>query len=120
MKFAELLTAEQVQRVHEASLWVLENVGILAHNPKARAVFKAHGCSVGDDGLVTFPPAVVERYMKVCPHSFTFRGRDPRFDHTIPDDGPAVVTGSSAPNVIDPVTGVERRAPPPTSRPSPT
>jgi len=27
MKFAELLTAEQVQRVHDASLWVLENVG---------------------------------------------------------------------------------------------
>ena len=67
MKFAEVLTAEQVQRVHEASLWVLENVGILAHNPKARAVFKAHGCSVGDDGLVTFPPAVVERHMKVVP-----------------------------------------------------
>jgi trimethylamine---corrinoid protein Co-methyltransferase len=110
MKYAELLTAEQVKRVHEASLWVLENVGILAHNPKAHQVFKSHGCSVDDHGLVKFPPAVVDRYMKACPPSFTFRGRDPRFDHTIPDDGPAFVTGSSAPNVVDPLTGVERRA----------
>jgi trimethylamine---corrinoid protein Co-methyltransferase len=110
MKFAELLTAEQVQRVHDASLWVLESVGILAHNPKAREVFARHGCFVGDEGLVKFPPALVESYMKVCPSSFTFHGRDPQFDRTIPDDGPAVVTGSSAPNVIDPVTGVERRA----------
>ena len=46
----------------------------------------------------------------MAPPSFTFRGRDPQFDRTIPDDGPIVVTGSSAPNVVDPVTGVERRA----------
>ena len=46
----------------------------------------------------------------MAPPSFTFRGRDPQYDRTIPDDGPIVVTGSSAPNVVDPVTGVERRA----------
>jgi trimethylamine--corrinoid protein Co-methyltransferase len=110
MKFAELLTADEIQRVHDASLWVLENVGILAHHPGAREIFKTHGCSVDENGLVKFPPNVVERYMKVVPPSFTFRGRDPRFDRTIPDDGPVVVTGSSAPNVVDPSTGEERRA----------
>ncbi|MCX6363624.1 MAG: trimethylamine methyltransferase family protein, partial [Actinobacteria bacterium] len=110
MKHAELLTAKQVERVHEASLWVLENVGILAHHAPAREVFKAHGCSVDAVGLVKFPPAVVARYLQVCPTSFTFRGRDPQYDRTIPDCGPVVVTGSSAPNVVDPATGVERRA----------
>ena len=110
MKFAELLTTDQVQRVHDASLWVLENVGILAHYPRARDVFKTHGCSVDENGLVKFPPAVVEQYMKAVPPSYTFRGRDPRYDRTIPDDGPVVVTGSSAPNVVDPLSGVERRA----------
>src|SRR5665647_2160552 len=110
MKHVELLTAKQVERVHEASLWVLENVGILAHHPPAREVFKAHGCSVDADGLVKFPPEVVGTYMQACPTSFTFRGRDPQYDRTIPDCGPVVVTGSSAPNVVDPVTGVERRA----------
>ena len=111
MGFAELLTPEEVRRTHEASLEVLEAVGIVAHNPQAREVFKTHGCRVDDGtGLVRFPAAVVEPYRAMAPPSFTFRGRDPRFDRTIPDDGPVVVTGSSAPNVVDPVTGVERRA----------
>jgi trimethylamine--corrinoid protein Co-methyltransferase len=110
VRHVELLTAKQVERVHEASLWVLENVGILAHHAPACEVFKAHGCNVDADGLVKLPPEVVGTYMQACPASFTFRGRDPQYDRTIPDCGPVVVTGSSAPNVVDPATGVERRA----------
>jgi len=111
MRLVELLTPAQVQRTHEASLEVLETVGVLAHHPQARALLKRHGCRVDDEsGLVTFPAALVEERLKAVPSSFTFRGRDPRFDRTIPDDGPIVVTGSSAPNVIDPASGVERRA----------
>ena len=36
-------------------------------------------------------------------------GRDPQFDRTLPGDRPVIVTASSAPNVIDPHTGEERR-----------
>ena len=108
--FVELLAPEEVERTHEASLEVLESVGILAHHPRAREILAQHGCVVDDDGLVKFPADVVERYRTMAPGSFTFRGRDPRCDRTIPDDGPIVVTGSSAPNVVDPITGVERRA----------
>jgi trimethylamine--corrinoid protein Co-methyltransferase len=111
MRFAELLTKAQVSRTHEASLEVLERAGILVHSDEAREVFARHGCRVErETGLVRLPADVVERYRAMAPASFTFRGRDPRFDRTIPDDGPIVVTGSSAPNVVDPVTGVERRA----------
>jgi trimethylamine--corrinoid protein Co-methyltransferase len=111
MRHVELLTDAEVRRTHEASLEVLETVGILAHFAPAREVFKKHGCLVDDEtGLVRFPAEVTEKYRKMAPPSFTFRGRDPQYDRTIPDDGPIVVTGSSAPNVVDPVTGVERRA----------
>ncbi len=111
MRFVELLTEAEVRRTHEASLEVLDTVGILAHNEQAREVFRRHGCHVdAASGLVKFPSDVVEKYRKMAPHSFTFCGRDPRFDRTIPDDGPIVVTGSSAPNVVDPATRVERRA----------
>ncbi|MDP2778096.1 MAG: trimethylamine methyltransferase family protein, partial [Anaerolineales bacterium] len=46
----------------------------------------------------------------VYPSSFTFYARDPKFDKTIPLDSPVIVTASSAPDIIDPVTGQERRA----------
>ena len=38
-----LLTTDQVQRVHEASLEVLQDVGLLVRNEKARALFGRHG-----------------------------------------------------------------------------
>jgi trimethylamine---corrinoid protein Co-methyltransferase len=109
--FVTLLTPAQVDRVHEASLEILDNVGLLVRNERARQVLKRHGCTVDTETLrVRFPATVVEEFRRQIPPTFTFYGRDPRFDRTIPNDAPVVVTGSSAPNLIDPSTGQERRA----------
>ncbi|HET9588663.1 MAG TPA: trimethylamine methyltransferase family protein [Anaerolineales bacterium] len=111
MSFATLLTQEQVERVHDASLEILENVGLLVRFKPARELFEKHGCKVEEETQrVRFPRAVVENYRKAYPASFTFRGRDPKYDRTIPQDSPVIVTGSSAPDLLDPVTGEERRA----------
>lgn len=109
MSFATLLTQEQVERIHDASLEILEDVGLKVRYEPARELFKQHGCIV-DGERVKFPRAVVEKYRKMVPSTFTFRGRDPKFDKTIPQDSPVIVTASSAPDIIDPVSGVERRA----------
>ncbi|MBK6793488.1 MAG: trimethylamine methyltransferase family protein [Anaerolineales bacterium] len=109
MSFAALLTQEQVERIHDASLEILEEVGLKVRYEPARELFQKHGCSV-DGERVKFPRAVVEKYRKMVPPSFTFHGRDPKFDKTIPQDSPVIVTASSAPDIIDPVTGKERRA----------
>lgn len=109
--YATLLTPEQVERVHDASLEILEKVGMLVRNQRAREIFARHGCPVdGESQIVRFPRAVVEEFRRQMPPRFTFYGRDPRFDRTMPDDSPIIVTGSSAPNVIDAVTGADRRA----------
>ncbi len=109
MSFAALLTQEQVERIHDASLELLEEVGLKVRYEPARELFKQHGCIV-DGERVKFPREVVEKYRKMVPPTFTFHGRDPKFDKTIPQDSPVIVTASSAPDIIDPVTGVERRA----------
>ena len=104
--FAELLTQEQVERIHEASLEILENVGLLVRNEKARTIFAKHGCVVDSEThIVKFPRGVVEEFRAMMPPTFTFRGRDPQFDRTLPEEGPVIVTASSAPDIIDPVTG---------------
>ena len=111
MQFAKLLSPNDVEKIHEASCEILENVGILVHSEKARRIYGDHGCLLeGDDGLVKFPRSVVDEYRNKFVPTFTFKGRDPEKDRTIPDDRPVVVTASSAPNVIDPGTGQERRA----------
>lgn len=111
MKFVELLTPDQVTQVHEASLQILEDVGLLVRNERAKEIFKEHGLTVdAESELVKFPRRIVEECQKTIPRKFTFVARDPQFDRTLPDDSPVIVTGSSAPNMLDPVTGKERRA----------
>jgi len=111
INFATLLTQEQVERTHAASLEILENVGFLVRNEKARTILKKHGCPEQEGTqIIKFPPAVVEKYRAMIPSSFTFYGRDPKYDRTLPQDGPVIVTGSSAPDIIDPQTGKVRRA----------
>jgi trimethylamine--corrinoid protein Co-methyltransferase len=111
INFATLLTDSQVERTHAASLEILENVGLQVRNEKAREIFKEHGC-LEESGtqIIKVPPKVVEKYRVMLPPTFTFYGRDPKYDRTIPQDGPVIVTGSSAPDIIDPLTGRPRRS----------
>ncbi len=111
LTYATLLTSEQVECIHEASLEILETVGLLVRNERAREILAHHGCHVdADTHIVQFPRSIVEEFRASIPSQFTFGGRDPQYDRTIPEDSPLIVTGSSAPNIIDPVTGEERRA----------
>jgi trimethylamine---corrinoid protein Co-methyltransferase len=109
--YATLLSQEEVERVHEASLEILEQVGMLVRNQKAREIFAEHGAKVDHDSqIVTIPRKIVEYFRLMFPPTFTFCARDPNYDRTVPQDTPLILTGSSAPNIIDPVTGYERRA----------
>ncbi len=109
--FATLLNSDQIERTHAASLEILEQVGLLVRNEKARAIFRRGGCRIDlETQIVKFPTVVVQKFRQMLPPTFTFYGRDPQYDRTIPQDGPLIVTGSSAPDVIDPVSGRVRRA----------
>lgn len=111
MQTAQLLTVKEVSQIHDASEEILESVGMIVRNEKAQKIFAEHGCSIDRElSNVKIPRKVVEEYRKLFVPSFTFRGRDPRYDKTLPDDAPVIITGSSAPNIIDPETGEERRA----------
>lgn len=111
MQFAKFFTTEHIDRIHQASLEILEDVGILVHNDKAREIYEARGCVIDKNtGLVKIPGKVVENYRQAFVPTYTFTARDPGFDKTIPENSPIVVTGSSAPNIVDPHTGKERRA----------
>jgi trimethylamine--corrinoid protein Co-methyltransferase len=108
---ATLLSSEQVHRIHEASLEILKEIGLLVRSEHARKIYAKHGCTVDPDTkLVKFPNRLVEEHRSAIPPSFTFYGADPQYDRSAPEDRPVIITGSSAPNLIDPVSGVERPA----------
>ena len=111
MQYTAFLSTEEVEKIHDTSLEILENIGVQVHLEKARDIFAKHGCKVDQNSkIVKLPRKVVELYRQAFVPRFTFRGRGPHFDRTIPDDRPLIVTASSAPNLIDPVSGEQRRA----------
>ena len=111
MQYFDFLDDDQVATVHEASLEILEEVGLLVRNGKARRRFGEHGARVDDaTEIVRIPAAVVERFRAIVPPTITLRGRDPAHDVTFPREVPVVATASSAPDIVDPVSGVTRRA----------
>ncbi len=111
MQFFTYLSDEDVRYVHEASLEILQDTGLIVRNLKARRRFAKHGASVDHDTeLVRIPAEIVERYRKMAPPTITLRGRDPAHDVTFPRELPVIATASSAPDIVDPVTGEARRA----------
>jgi trimethylamine--corrinoid protein Co-methyltransferase len=70
--YAELLTSEWVEMVHEASLEILEEVGLLVHNTKARNRFSRHGCQVDHETqIVKLPRQVIDHFCQAFPAQFT-------------------------------------------------
>lgn len=108
---AELLTSKQIQRVHEGSLDILENVGFLVRNEQAKRILAARGLRINSETeVVKFPRRVIEESLECVPSRFTFFAREEEYDRTLPDDRPVIMTASSAPNLLDPVNGTLRRA----------
>jgi trimethylamine--corrinoid protein Co-methyltransferase len=96
-----ILTQDQLQRIHSGALDTLENRGIVFQHERALTILEAAGCRVDrDEKLVRFPSHIVEKCLNQCPSSFTLKGRDPRYDLRLGD--PLVYWGSWAgKNYID-------------------
>jgi trimethylamine--corrinoid protein Co-methyltransferase len=111
MNFFSYLSEQEIQYVHQSSLEILEETGLIVRNEKARKRFAKNGAIVDHaTQLVRIPAAVVEKYRKMVPPTITLRGRDPAYDITMPRKLPVIATASSAPDIIDPVSGVCRRS----------
>ncbi len=82
----ELVSADDIRRIHEATLDVLESVGVKFHSQKALDVLEASGVAVDRETTVArIPAAVVERALQTLPAEFVLGARDPEFD--LPLDG---------------------------------
>ncbi len=72
-----VLTDSQVKRLHDASLSILEKVGVQVPHPDVRERFREAGASVDDAvELVHIPEAVVQKALAQAGKSFTIYGRD--------------------------------------------
>lgn len=72
----QVLTEEEKNRIHEASLRVLARTGLRVDSEQARALLKAAGAEVNDSNrIVNFPRAVVEEALRLAPKKFSLGAR---------------------------------------------
>ena len=101
MKRIDYLAPGDVTAIHEASLRVLESVGVKVEHPKARALLQAAGCEVDDSAqIVKFPAKVVEDHRKNVPSNFTVYGSDRKVNLEFGKGNLYFYTGSGV-DVID-------------------
>lgn len=100
----EIVSADELEAIHRASLRVLAEIGIDFTLPEARAMLKDAGAKV-DGERVRFDPAMVEELIASAPRAFTFHARNPQNDLTIGGGAISFGTVASPPNSADMDTG---------------
>ncbi len=89
----EILTPAEVKRIHDATLHIIENVGVRFPSQQALEIWEAHGASVDRDKMIVKArPALIEEALKACPPVYSLAARDPAQD--LPLDGNHVYVGT--------------------------
>ena len=66
---------EELDKIHEATLEVLKNVGVNFHEEEALQIFKEHGARVSGN-TVFIEADMVEKALSSAPSQFEWRGRE--------------------------------------------
>ncbi|PWH14380.1 MAG: hypothetical protein DDG60_08145 [Anaerolineae bacterium] len=106
-----LFTPEEVQRIHQATLEVIETVGVRFPSRRAQEIWAAHGAHVdAKTGIVKAPAHLIEAALKQAPAMYTLAARDATQD--LPLDGKHVWVGTDGCGVeiIDLYSGERRRS----------
>lgn len=106
-----ILTPDDVQRIHEATLDVIENVGIRFPSQKALDIWEEHGATVDrNNNVVKAPGHLIEEALKKAPPAYDLAARVPSQD--LPMDGNHVFLGTDGcgVEVLDIHTGERRRS----------
>jgi trimethylamine---corrinoid protein Co-methyltransferase len=82
----QVLTPDDVQKIHNASLHIIENVGIRFPSARALEIWHAHGAQVDKEKMIVRVKAdLIESALKTAPPAYTLAARDPEQD--LPLDG---------------------------------
>lgn len=72
----EVLDEEELEKIHQASMEILSNIGIDFYDEEALSILREHGADVQGE-TVFFDPALVEEYVAKAPSQFTQLARNP-------------------------------------------
>jgi trimethylamine--corrinoid protein Co-methyltransferase len=102
------LTPRQVEQIHEAALTALETIGLADAPQSGIDYLVGAGCTLGDDGRIRFPRALVEDTIAKANRSVTLHSRDGQMDLDLSGTRVHYGTAGAAVSMVD-VDGREYR-----------
>ena len=103
-----ILDQDEIEGIHQASLRILSETGVILTHPQAREMLAAAGASIMGD-RVLLPPELVESAVAKCTGKVRLCGRN-GVTKTVGDGTLHWHNMGGARDVYDPVTGQRRRA----------
>lgn len=103
------LSQDQLERIHNASLEILERTGVRLHLPEAVELLRDAGANVTEESRVRIPSHLVEWALSVAPKRVVLANRKGERVMPLERNNVFYGLGSDCPNVIDIHTG-ERRS----------
>lgn len=105
----QFLDDEQLDRLRDATLHILETVGVKFPNARSLEILGDNGCAVDQaTQVVRFPRDLVMAAVAKAPRSYTMAARNPAFDLVLQEGTSYFTTDGCGVAVIDPDTGLER------------
>lgn len=107
----QCLTDEDCQKIHIATLEVLEQTGIFVSSPKATSIFADHGAVVDKQkSRVCIPPEIVEKALATIPSKIRIPGRTRERDYTMGGDSLGFINFGTTVYINDLLTGERRKS----------
>jgi trimethylamine--corrinoid protein Co-methyltransferase len=107
-KWCELLSPDDIEQIHDASMRLLAEVGVQIPVDAALQVFKQHGTRT-DGQIVYLEEGQVMKALETVPAQFTIHARNPERNVTVGDGNPVFAPAYGAPFLVDAHEG--KRAP---------
>ena len=99
----------KAKEIHEASVHLMEKVGVKVHNPRARQIFADHGAQVDHgEAIVKIPRSMLEDAVAAAPSRVLLCGREEKNDLVLEGTNTYLGTGGTVLYTLDLETG-ERR-----------
>jgi trimethylamine--corrinoid protein Co-methyltransferase len=105
-----ILSDKEVQRIHNATLRIIDEVGVRFPSKKALALWEEHGAHVDHEKMVVrVKPDLIEKTIKIAPSSFTLGARITQQDCLLDGNHVFLATDGCGVEIID-IQTCERRS----------
>jgi len=105
----EILSPREVKKIHDATLWIIEKVGVRFPSKRALEIWAVHGAEVdGEKMIVRAKAELIEEALKTCPPVYPLAARDQQQDLSLDGNHVFVGTDGCGVEVIDIQTGSRR------------